>query len=225
MSAVLKKPVGRPKDENLTARRRAEILEAAAGFFAQYGYATADLALLADELGVAKGTLYRYFPSKQDLFLATVDHCMYCLHDEIQAATQGVTEPLERVAVAIRTYFSYFDAHPNVVELFIQERAVFKDRKKPTYFAHREANVGPWRDLFRGLIAEGRLRDVPVETITDVLSNLVYGTMFTNYFAGRRKSLKEQTEELLDIIFNGLTAAPGQTIKTRIDARRLEHGD
>ena len=57
------------------------------------------------------------------------------------------------------------------------------------------------RDL---LIRDGRVREIPVERITDVLGDLIYGTMFTNYVAGRERSLASQAEGILDLAFNGL---------------------
>ena len=113
-------------------------------------------------------------------------------------------DPLERIAAAVRAYLAFFEANPECVELIIQERAHFKDRKQPTYFVHREAQLGYWQELWQGLIAEGRVRDIPVNRITDVFSDLMYGTIFTNYFTGRRKSLAEQAEDLLDIAFQGI---------------------
>ena len=44
----------------------------------------------------------------------------------------------------------------------MQERAGFKDRERPTYFEHRENNVERWRQVYRRLIAEGRVRPIPV---------------------------------------------------------------
>src|SRR6185312_8462753 len=163
-------------DEALWTSRCEQILEAAARLFARHGYTDTDTQLLAEKLGVGKGTLYRYFPSKEELFLATVDRVMRRLHEQIEAAIKDVDEPLQRIALAIRAYLAFFAEHPDFVELLIQERAQFKDRKKPTYFQHREVHVERWRDLYRGLIAAGRVRKMPVERITDVVSDLVYGT-------------------------------------------------
>jgi AcrR family transcriptional regulator len=204
MPAISRRQRGRPKDPGLPARRREEILDAATEAFAENGYRCTDLQDVADLLGVGKGTLYRYFPTKQALFQAAVDRVMTEMRAAIDAAAGRIEDPLERVGVAIRAYLGYFDEHPEFVELLIQERAEFRDRKKPTYFVHREANIGRWQELYRRLIDEGRVRRIPVDRITDVVSDLLYGTMFTNYFAGRRKSLSEQADDILDILFHGL---------------------
>ena len=57
---------GRPKDEALWASRTDEILDTAATIFAQHGYHDTEMQLIADALEVGKGTIYRYFPSKQE---------------------------------------------------------------------------------------------------------------------------------------------------------------
>ena len=188
-NSTLKKP-RRPLDEALRANRTEQILEAAARLFAKHGYADADTQLLADELGVGKGTLYRYFPSKMALFLAAADRVMRRLRAEIDCRIKDVVDPLDRIAVAIRTFLAFFAENPDFVELLMQERAQFKDRKEPTYFQHRKVNVERWKALYRELMAEGRIRAMPVERITDVLSDLVYGTMFSNYFTGNHKAFE-----------------------------------
>ena len=195
---------GRLKDASLAARRRDESLDGAAKLFAARGYAATDLQVVADALEVGKGTLYRYFPSKRQLFLAAVDRGMRRMRECVEAARTAVNDPLDQIVEAMTAYLGFFDEHPELAELLIQERAVFRDRKKPTYFEHREANVGRWRDLFAGLIADGRVREMSVEQITNVFSNLGYGTMFTNFFAGRQKSLQVQAREIVDVVFHGI---------------------
>ena len=108
------------------------------------------------------------------------------------------------MAAAIRGYLRFFDKHPEYVELLIQERAVFRDRKTPTYFAYRRAQRGRWQGLYVDLMDQGRIRRMPPERILDVLGALIYGTMFTNYMEGRSKSVEEQAEEILDVMFNGM---------------------
>jgi AcrR family transcriptional regulator len=207
MTTVSRRGPGRPVDEELWTRRREAILDAAVALFAEHGYADADTQALADRLQVGKGTLYRYFPSKRDLFLAAADRVMRRLSEQVDRAIEHVPEPLERIERAIEAYLEFFAGQPQFVELLIQERAHFKDRKKPTYFEHRDANRGRWSVLFEQLIAAGRVRDVPVERLMDVLGDLVYGTMFTNYFTGPRQPAAQQARDILDIIFHGILTA------------------
>ncbi len=200
-----KRAPGRPKDDSLAARRQEEILDVATRIFATDGYQNTDLQEVADVLGVAKGTLYRYFPSKKELFLACVDHGRNRLGEQVMLSLEGSTDPLTTIAAVIRSFFAFFDAHPELVELIIQERAEFRDRNKHTYFFQCEkSDEDPWAALISEPIRAGKMRDVPVKRVTDVLSNLVYGTMFSNYFTGRHESLEAQTDDILDVVFNGL---------------------
>jgi AcrR family transcriptional regulator len=214
MKSVAKK-AGRPSDPALRERRRQEILDAAAKLFARHGYSDTDTQDLADKLGVAKGTLYRYFPTKRDLFLAAVDRVMRRLKEQIDASIVGIAEPLDRIARAVREYLVFFAENPDFVELLIQERAQFKDRKKPTYFEHREANLERWRAMYRDMIAKGRVRTVPVERITDVFGQLMYGTIFINYFRGTQKSPAEQAKDILDIVYHGILTDEGRRRRRR----------
>jgi AcrR family transcriptional regulator len=202
-AAAAKKP-RRSHGEALRKSRRTEILTCAAKLFAAHGYAGTDTQLLADQLCVGKGTLYRYFKNKEALFLAVADQAMVEVRGWVDARIDGIDDPLERLATAIRAYLTFVSQHPEFVELLIQERAQFKDRRKPTFFVHREANIQRWKDLYHGLIGEGRIRGMPVERITDVMSQLLYGTIFINYFTGQNKSPDVQAADILDVVFHGI---------------------
>ena len=75
------------------------------------------------------------------------------------------------------------------------------------------------------------MRDIPVEQISDVVGNLIYGTMFTNFFAGQVKPVEQQAREILDIVFHGILTdaergrlAAGETpspVELAIAARRV----
>ena len=193
-----------PPPEAPADSRREEILEAATDLFAEFGYSDAVTQDLADNLGVGKGTLYRYFPSKRDLFLAAADRVMRRLRVHTDSAIAEVADPIDRIEAGTRAFLGFFAAHPKFVELLILERALFKDRTSPTYFVHRERNKLRWHDLYRVLIAEGRLRAMPVERISTVFMDLAYGTIFTNHFTGRCQSVEAQARDIIDVVFRGI---------------------
>jgi AcrR family transcriptional regulator len=204
MSELSDKKMRRCCDEEALSARQEEILETATQLFAEHGFSECITQVLADRLQIGKGTLYRHFPSKRALFLAATDRVMVKLNERVEASIAGVEDGLERVSRAIATYLRFFAENPQFVELLIQERANFKDRKRPTYFEHRERTVVRWRQLYRELIAEGRVRPMPVEQITEVISGAIYGTMFINYFTGQAKPSEVQAAEIVDVAFRGI---------------------
>lgn len=204
LTRLPKPPSAAPRPE----QRREEILDAAIQLFARHGYAATDLQILADFLKLGKGTLYRHFGSKEKLFLAAADRVMRKLRAHIDSRIEDVADPLDRIVRGIHAYLEFFDAHPEAVEMLIQERAQFKDRKRPTYFEHREANIARWQALYRDLIAQGRVRAMPVERILDFVGDLLYGTMFVNYIAGRRRPPAEAAANVIDLLFHGILSDP-----------------
>lgn len=204
MPSQTRRPRGRPVDTELRSRRQHEILDMAARVFAERGYSGTDLQVVADALELGKGTIYRYFRDKQNLFLAAVDRGMHKLREHVDAWAEKSDDALEQLPLAIYGYFDFFDTHPHIVELLIQERAVFRDRPKATYFQHRDKNIVRWKEQIGGLIEAGRIRPITVDAITDVIADSLYGTMFTNHFAGRKKSVADQCRDVVDILFHGI---------------------
>ena len=70
-----------PKDtlDKIKPAKREKLLSEAAKLFAQRGYNQADMAELATRAGVAKGSLYNYFDSKQELLNADVPVAVGCI--------------------------------------------------------------------------------------------------------------------------------------------------
>jgi AcrR family transcriptional regulator len=204
MCALPARKPGRPKVPGLEDRRREEILAVATLEFAQRGFAGTDLQVVADRLGVGKGTVYRYFASKESLFLAAADRGMRLLKESSDREVAKAKDALDQVARATRAYLRFFDRHPQFVELIVQERAEFRDRKRPTYFVHHDVNVKPWKKLLQQLIDDGQIRNIPVDRITDVFSSVLYGAIFKNYFESRRRSPEGQAEDILDVTFRGI---------------------
>ena len=194
--------------------RREQILAEATRLFAATGFPNTEVQTIADNLGIGKGTVYRYFPSKREMFMAAVDRGICLLGASVNEAAGACGEPLDRILSAIRAYLAFFDAHPEIVELLIQERAEFRDRQTPTYFAHKEQNIGQWHLLLRDLMAQGIIRELPEEVIADYISDLLYGMVFTKYFSGREKPLSAQADQVIDLILSGI-APPTPTRGTR----------
>jgi len=51
---------------------------------------------------------------------------------------------------------------------------------------------------------------MPVERVMDVLADVLYGTILTNHFSGRRKPFESQAQDVLDVFFNGVLTEKGR---------------
>jgi len=195
---------GRPRDEALQERRREQILEKATRVFAEHGFPNTDVQFIADPLGISKGTVYRYFPSKELLFLAAVERGVRQFDETMERATAH-PDGVHVLITATRAYLEFFESHRDLVELFVQERAEFRGKRKAIYFERGCDKECGFKAMLEGLIAQGRLRpDIPVERVMTVIGDLVYGTVITNHFAGRRKPFGEQAADIIDVVFNGI---------------------
>ena len=89
-------------------KKRREILQAAMQVFARDGYHRAKMESVAEEAGIGKGTVYEYFKSKADLFIALHEHMLTELKSFYMKELSEIREPtlmLERfIAVAFETF-------------------------------------------------------------------------------------------------------------------------
>jgi AcrR family transcriptional regulator len=86
--------------------RRQAILEAALSVFAERGFAAARLDDVAARAGVAKGTLYLYFHSKEDLFEGLIRNAVSPLLEQVAKVAAAPRLPPTK---ALETFFSLFE--------------------------------------------------------------------------------------------------------------------
>lgn len=74
---------------------------------------------------------------------------------------------------------------------------------------HRDARRVRCRTIYQQLMDAGRIRnDLAIEDLLDSISNLLYGTIFTNYFVGRSVPLCQQYRAVAELIFAASLATP-----------------
>src|SRR5881227_2604289 len=85
------------RDLPAAGRKRDAILRAAIDVFAERGYFNAQVADVARVAGVAAGTVYLYFRSKDDLLISIFERTMRDALSEGQSALTGVRDPAARL--------------------------------------------------------------------------------------------------------------------------------
>ncbi len=209
------RPPGRPEDPALKVRREGEILAAAARLFARRGYADTQMQTIADHLGVGNGTVYRYFRTKEALFLATVERGLAELTAEMDAIMGATGEPMNQMRQAVRAYLRFFHRRPEMAELFIQERAAFRHHHRPLYFVSKDDDDCKHAEFFERLRAAGLVREMPQERFFNVIADLLYGIVLTNLLTGRAVDPDAQADDVLDVILHGVLSDAARKKLTR----------
>ncbi len=81
--------------------RRAQLLDVAAGLFADRGYARSTTAEIAKAAGVTEPVIYRHFESKRDLFVALVEQTAELTLSIWREKMQAAADPAERLAILL----------------------------------------------------------------------------------------------------------------------------
>src|SRR5438067_2469490 len=92
------------RTEARRAEVRSRIVHAALDLVRRGGYREASVAAVAQGAGVATGTVYRYFPSKSQLFAEVFRVASQHEVDAVAAAMAGPAHALDRVALGVETF-------------------------------------------------------------------------------------------------------------------------
>ena len=84
--------------------KRPQLLDAAASHFAEAGYDAASMREIAAAAGMKAGSMYYYFPSKEDLLVAVHEEGIRRISEEVVAALDGQFGPWIRLEVAMVTH-------------------------------------------------------------------------------------------------------------------------
>jgi TetR/AcrR family transcriptional regulator len=105
--------------ERLPEGKRSRILSCAKKAFASSGYAGANINRIAEEAGVSVGSLYKYFRTKENLFLALIEKSHSLIETTIDSALSQKPGFFERVEILLRAAVESSRADPESVRLYI----------------------------------------------------------------------------------------------------------
>ncbi len=201
-------------------KKSRRIVEQAMFVFARRGYNTTTMEAIAEQAGIGKGTLYEYFQSKQDLFLACFETYIDQYFETIEAQTgaAGNGSASEQLRRATHAAFAFAD---HVEELF------------PLTFEFWAASAssrmrGRIMDLFRGMYAQARRllgaiiqrgieegefdANIHVASVTAVLVGSFDGLFLQAWFDPNMNPLRAGTA-FIDVVIRGLETCNRQTEK------------
>jgi AcrR family transcriptional regulator len=137
--------------------KKSLIIEAAARVFANRGYNSTLIAEIATEAGIGKGTIYEYFPSKEDLFFAVFEWFVEMTEAEarvsISALGGSASERLKALNDALlKSWFEMLDMYSLVMEFW---SASASSRMRQRFKKAFREGYKDFRQLVSALISDG----------------------------------------------------------------------
>ena len=180
------------------------ILEQAIRTFAELGFRATDVQVIADRAGVGKGTVYRHFGTKENLFWTTAFEVFKRMRRTLFEAEQAASGTVDKLRAACLAYGRFFDEHPEYLEVFVQDRAEFRGTGPATYKHDHEELLRHFLGIVERGVAEGELRPIDPQKIMIALSGLLYGVTVQGCYLLDGLSVHEVIEHGVDVFLAGL---------------------
>jgi len=188
--------------------KRDAILRAAIRTFARSGFFGAQVADVARTAGVAAGTVYLYFRSKDDLLVSIFERVMSEAIAEGRAALAGIADPLERLRRIAHLHLDRLSRDRDLAIVFQVEL------RQTTKFMERFSNtlLRDYLGILRDVIAQGQAAGVVRPGINPTLAaKMLFGAldeMATNWMLShRRTSLDGVADAVIDVFVHGVGVA------------------
>ncbi|SFS38017.1 TetR/AcrR family transcriptional regulator [Marininema halotolerans] len=135
------------------------IFEAAVKVFAERGFDRAKMDDIAREAGVAKGTIYYHFTSKDELFTALMNHGLQKMKEYVRRRMDEVKQPTLKLRGLLEAEVSYLFQHGTFAKLLLAE--VWSSNERQYEFrAHIHELESIIREVLEVGIQEGDFREI-----------------------------------------------------------------
>ena len=196
-----------PRRDSTPGPKRDAILRAAIDVFAERGLFSAQVADIARAAGVAAGTVYLYFKSKDDLLVSIFDRSMREGLTLGRAAVADLDDPRERLRRLARAHLARLGGDRNLAIVFqveLRQSTKFMERFSSTL-------LRDYLGLIRDAIADGQRAGIfRTDIKATVAAKIFFGAldeMATNWILSRRRyALEADADTVVELFLNGARA-------------------
>ena len=203
---------GRPPTPGL----REAILAAGERVFGRRDYSQVQMDDVAAACGVGKGTLYRYFPSKQALYLAVTFDGIEKLRDELAAVVTETDSAARALEQIVRRTLAFFWDRRGFFAL-IHRHELEPDADVREWFAQRAELTRIVEDTVRRAIAAGDLRPIDPRLATEMLFGMLRAA---NRYRTRTDAFETLVHTVMETFLRGVATPAGQRRLAAVQQRR-----
>lgn len=199
------------------AQRRQAILEAAREVFFEKGFREATIEAIAHRCDLAKGTIYLYFQSKEELYVSIMAEGLELLKNDLSRVGER-SLPCDRLlGEALDLYYAFYQNNPKYFRImFLSSQPDVRKRVPDALHRQCMERAGECMEILSRLIEKGVRQGVfravspwtfavlLWSTVNGIIMHYEQGTLYRNEIL--KLPLEEMLHEALDLALNGLRA-------------------
>jgi AcrR family transcriptional regulator len=191
------------KGEVVEQYRCQAIREAAMRVVARKGYDHVTVQDIADEAGIAKGTVYLYFRSRDDVLEKTMSISFEDFHALIRDAISGGVTFRERIERVVKAQLDYFEQQQEFFRLYLAMAEPLGERRLRKHTSYR-THVAQLVSMVEEAAAKGEVRDCPPERIAIALASVIRDVGLQRLTEKNKRPLAADVEFVRDFICGGI---------------------
>jgi TetR/AcrR family fatty acid metabolism transcriptional regulator len=183
------------------------ILDAAVEVIAEHGYFSSPVSAIAKRAGVADGTVYLYFKSKDDVLRTAIDTTFNKFHKQVEEAFLTLHGPREQLEYIAQVHLESHAVNRSMAILMQTE--VRQSAKFIAEFSHH--HLVKYIQVVREVVRRGQQEGIFRRDVSDgVVAHCMFGAidelLSSAVFTGRVYDAKVTAAQVMDVLLNGITA-------------------
>jgi AcrR family transcriptional regulator len=184
---------------------RRKLLDAAELEFGERGFHAASISAITGRAGVAQGTFYLYFPSKEEILRELVRYMGRELRRSLSEATRDSRDRLETERKGLRAFAEFSLAHENLYRIVMQSQFV----DEQIYREYYRTLANAYTEALERAQSAGEIKEGHAESLAWALMGIAHFVGLRYAIWEKERPPEEAFETLFEMISHGLATNEG----------------
>jgi AcrR family transcriptional regulator len=190
--------------------KRQRIFDCALKVFTERGFHQATMDEIAEAAEVAKGTLYRYFKSKEDLLDQLLLVTSQKVVERFSVAFRGQSDVLEEIQRFIEAWVTFIEENHALYRL-IQAEGIIAHSGRPTlFYEYLISNFPMVKERIVSMNTGGELKTMSFHSVAYGMLGFIDGVVHKWFRSGMTYPLRDEVPVILEVLFNGFANPSGR---------------
>lgn len=182
-------------EENRVNRKK-DIYDAAELVFAKYGFDAAKVHEIAQNAGVAKGTIYLYFPSKLELFISLIETRIEEFQHLLEKKLNHAKNAEEVLRTLVLTRIEFYMKHLGIFHMLFQTTGKFSQEIQHRLIMAKKTIKKISSNSFKNVLPSDY--PIPADTLRTMVAGAVNGIIVENLIAQKEIIPEEITQHIVN---------------------------